>query len=257
MTEPRTVMDGPKKEPRVIALFDLDGTLTESRQPASEDMLELLSRLREVVAVGVVSGSDAPKLRAQLGRVDFAAFDFVFCENGCVVYKEGRLVAEQSLASTIGEQKLKEIINSSLRYIADLDIPIKRGTFVEYRHGLLNVSPIGRNCSQQERLAFFELDNKEKILEKFKKDLETQFADCGLQFSIGGQISIDCFPQGWDKRLALPYLTERFETIHFFGDRTHPGGNDHEIYADPRTVGHSVSGPTETKQLLRKLFGVC
>ena len=45
-----------------------------------------------------------------------------------------------------------------LHYIADLDIPIKRGTFVEFRNGMLNVSPIGRNCSQEERDEFERFD---------------------------------------------------------------------------------------------------
>ena len=36
----------------------------------------------------------------------------------------------------------------------DLDIPIKRGTFIEYRTGTLNISPIGRNCNTEERNAF-------------------------------------------------------------------------------------------------------
>ena len=28
------------------------------------------------------------------------------------------------------------------------------------------------------------------------------------------------------------------EEIHFFGDKTVPGGNDHEIFEDSRTVGY-------------------
>lgn len=38
------------------------------------------------------------------------------------------------------------------------DIPIKRGTFIEFRKGMLNVSPIGRNCSQEERDEFEQYD---------------------------------------------------------------------------------------------------
>ena len=38
--------------------------------------------------------------------------------------------------------------------IADLVIPVKRGTFIEFRTGMLNISPIGRNCSPKERDAF-------------------------------------------------------------------------------------------------------
>lgn len=33
-----------------------------------------------------------------------------------------------------------------------------RGTFIEFRNGMLNVSPIGRSCTQEERKEFYELD---------------------------------------------------------------------------------------------------
>jgi hypothetical protein len=45
-----------------------------------------------------------------------------------------------------------------LEYISKVKIPIKRGTFVELRTGLINVSCIGRNCSQAERNAYEKFD---------------------------------------------------------------------------------------------------
>jgi hypothetical protein len=85
-------------------------------------------------------------------------FDYFFSENGLVAYKEGEIVAIQSLKKFLGDDQLKELINFLLHYIADLDIPIKRGTFIEFRNGMLNVSPIGRNCSQEERDDFEKFD---------------------------------------------------------------------------------------------------
>lgn len=46
---------------------------------------------------------------------------------------------------------------------ADIDIPVKRGTFIEFRNGMLNISPIGRNCSQKERDEYEVLDLKHGI----------------------------------------------------------------------------------------------
>ena len=63
----------------------------------------------------------------------------------------------------LGEASLMRFINFVLHYIADLDIPIKRGTFIEFRNGMLNVSPIGRNCSQEERDEFERFDLKTGI----------------------------------------------------------------------------------------------
>lgn len=90
-------------------------------------------------------------------------YDYLFSENGLVAFKEGQLLAEASLKTFLGEKKLQELINFLLHYIADLDIPIKRGTFIEFRKGMLNVSPIGRNCSQEERDEFEQFDKKANI----------------------------------------------------------------------------------------------
>lgn len=90
-------------------------------------------------------------------------YDYVFSENGLVAHKAGKELAIQSLKKALGENKLKEFINFVLHYIADLDIPIKRGTFIEFRNGMLNVSPIGRNCSQEERDQYEEYDKEAGI----------------------------------------------------------------------------------------------
>ena len=108
-----------------------------------------------------------------------------------------------------------------MKYIANLDIPVKRGTFIEYRTGLINVSPIGRNCSTEERKDFNELNKEKKILENFKVAVEKEFHDFNLKLSIGGQISFDVFPIGWDKTYCLQFLQD-FDNIFFFGDKTSP-----------------------------------
>ena len=82
-------------------------------------------------------------------------------------------------------------------------------------------------------------------------------------FSIGGQISFDVFPTGWDKTFCLQHLEAEkslsgvdFSTIHFFGDKTYKGGNDYEIFEDSRTIGHSVENPEDTLKQLKELFGL-
>ena len=90
-------------------------------------------------------------------------YDYLFSENGLVAYQEGQLLGVQSLQKELGEVTLKRFINFILHYIADLDIPIKRGTFIEFRKGMLNVSPIGRNCSQEERDGFEAYDKTSNV----------------------------------------------------------------------------------------------
>ncbi|CAM9752258.1 unnamed protein product, partial [Ectocarpus sp. 12 AP-2014] len=100
----------------------------------------------------------------------------------------------QTISKHVGEENLKKIINWVLKYMSGIDIPVKRGTFIEFRTGMLNISPVGRNCSQEERDAFEQYDNEHKIRQTMVDAMRAEFADLNLTFSIGGQISFDLFP---------------------------------------------------------------
>ncbi|XP_062865868.1 phosphomannomutase 2 [Trichomycterus rosablanca] len=238
-----------------LCLFDVDGTLTAARQKATPHMLEFLNKLRQKVRVGVVGGSDLTKIKEQLGDDVTKQVDYVFAENGLVAYRFGQLHSVQSIQAYLGEEILQDFINFCLDYMAKIKLPKKRGTFIEFRNGMLNISPIGRSCSQEERIEFFELDKTEKIREKFVAVLKEKFGQKGLAFSIGGQISFDVFPEGWDKRYCLGIVEkDTYKTIHFFGDKIQIGGNDYEIYTDPRTIGHEVKSPDDTQRICQELF---
>ncbi|OAQ99749.1 hypothetical protein LLEC1_01972 [Akanthomyces lecanii] len=246
-----------------ICLFDVDGTLTPARL---EEQL------------GGPAGAPVTTL-----------FDFCFSENGLTAFKLGQALPSNSFIRWIGEAQYQQLANFVLHYVADLDIPVKRGTFIEFRNGMVNISPVGRNASNKERNEFEAYDKDAKVREKFVEVLKEKFGHLGLtyvllllppchisstplrltrrartSFSIGGQISFDVFPTGWDKTYCLKHLeTEAekpngiaYKNIHFFGDKTAKGGNDYEIYEDPRTIGHSVKGPEDTMAILKEVFGL-
>ncbi len=89
-------------------------------------MDSFIQELRQRVVVGVVGGSDLPKQKEQLGGNCLERYDYNFAENGLVAYKSGLLIGSQTIRDYLGEDNLKEFINFTLHYIADLDIPIKR-----------------------------------------------------------------------------------------------------------------------------------
>ncbi|EAL88512.1 phosphomannomutase (Sec53), putative [Aspergillus fumigatus A1163] len=232
------LQDRPIKN--TICLFDVDETLTPARR---------------------VGGSNLAKQQEQLGTgaTDVTSlFDFCFPENGLMAFRLGKPLASTSFIEWIGEEKYQKLVNFILRYFADLQLPKKRGTFIEFRNGMINVSPIGRNASVEERN---EYDKEHHIRTDMVNALKKEFPDYGLTYSIGGQISFDVFPTGWDKTYCLRHVEAEKEisgveytTIHFFGDKCFPGGNDYEIYSDPRTIGHSVHGPEDTMKQLKELF---
>jgi phosphomannomutase len=71
------------------------------------------------------TGSDLPKQEEQLGEGIVNVFPYNFSQNGLVAYKNGALLEVQTMAGHIGESNVKRIVNWTLRYVADLDIPIK------------------------------------------------------------------------------------------------------------------------------------
>lgn len=230
-----------------IFLFDVDGTLTPSRCKATPEIIKMLKDLRKKVRVGFVGGSNIEKQIEQVGDDCLSLFDYAFPENGLSFYKNGKLVKQERIIDYMKEDLYKKFVNFCLKYLSEIDIPIKRGTFIEYRDSMINISPIGRNCSSEERLEFFNYDKNEKVREKMVEALKKEFDCYDMDFVIGGQISIDCFPKGWDKRYCLKHIkNEGIEHVIFFGDMTHPGGNDYEIYIHPDVNGITVKSPDDT-----------
>lgn len=253
--------------PRILALFDVDGTLTIPRGVITPEMMTFLKALGEKITVGIVGGSDLPKQEEQLGDGIVNLFPYNFSQNGLVAYKDGNILEVQTISKFLGEDNVKRIVNWTMKYLADVDIPVKRGTFIEFRSGMFNISPIGRNCSREERNDYEKFDLEHKIRENMvvsflarvdsrrrcfgwhgtilagflvdayayrrrfltwftirQAAMKKEFADLDLTFSIGGQISFDVFPTGWDKTYCLNFVkAEDFDEIHFFGDKTFEG----------------------------------
>lgn len=240
---------------KVLFLFDVDGTLTKPRLKISDDMTDVLKEIHglENYDLGFVGGSDLSKQEEQLGKENMDLFTWKFAENGLMAYHEDELINLTSLISEIGEDNYQDLINACLFVLSETKIPVKRGNFIEMRNGMINVSPIGRSCSQSEREQFYKLDKICEIRKKMIEQIKDRVPHLNLTYSIGGQISMDIFPRGWDKTYCLRFLKEKYDQIYFFGDKTEKGGNDYEIYIDPRVKAFSVRSYEDTIEILRTL----
>lgn len=237
-----------------LLLFDVDNTLSISRGKVTEEMKELLAKLSKTYDLATVSGSDLPKMLEQLGS-SAMYFRWLFTENGLVAYLDHQLAApyhKTNIINELGEEYYQRFVNRVLELNSQITLEKKRGTFVELRNGLVNVCPIGRNCSQEERDAFEAYDKVHSVRETMCKTLREEFGD-KLCFSIGGQISFDVFPHGWNKTYCLQFIAGKYDKILFFGDKIIPGGNDYEIGIDPRVTSHSVCSWHDTYKLLGEL----
>ena len=77
---------------------------------------------------------------------------------------------------------------------------------MEFRNGMVNISPVGRNASMQERHDYNKYDKEHGVRRDMVLALKKEFPDYGLTYSIGGQISFDVFPTGWDKTYCLKHV---------------------------------------------------
>ena len=125
-TTPSIKMVLPTPEnPRIIALFDVDGTLTIPRGEVKQDMMDTLKALREKITVGIVGGSDLPKQEEQLGEGIVDEVVWNFSQNGLVAYNNGNLLESNSISKHLGEDNIKRIVNWVMKYLADVDLPVK------------------------------------------------------------------------------------------------------------------------------------
>ncbi|RZC46782.1 hypothetical protein C5167_039740 [Papaver somniferum] len=144
-----------------------------------------------------------------------------------------------------------EFINFTLHYIADLISQSKgitcfssycfnRRTSMDFRNGMINVSPIGQNCSQKERDDFEKYYKIHNVRPKMGSVFREKFAHLNLTFSVGGQINFDVSRNlSISSRLGQDLLFEISRGVlrnSLLGDKIYKGGNNHEIYELERTV---------------------
>jgi phosphomannomutase len=240
-----------------LLLFDVDNTLTIARGKITPEMKQMITSVRQAgYHIGCVSGSDLTKLKEQLEE-SIHEFDWLFTENGLVTYfcHQTTPFSSTSIVQLLGEEVYQQIVNESLAILSQIQLPVKRGTFLELRTGLLNLCPIGRSCSQKEREEFEQYDKQHLLRKSIREKLLSKFGD-KIDCSIGGNISLDIFAKGLNKTYCLQFIENKYTEIQFFGDNICEGGNDYEIGIDPRVKPNKVTCWNDTYQLLNNLLTI-
>lgn len=228
-------------------LFDVDGTLTPPRLPMSEEFIAEFLQFCRTHKVYLVSGSDYSKLQDQLPEEILKACQAVYSASGNETYMDGEMLHKNIWTPP---EELLEI----LKNLVDTSrTPVKTSKHIEVRNGMINFSTIGRACTHEQRNKYvdWEIRTNER-----KRLIDTVLAPVfkDLQFSVGGQISIDIYPKGTGKEQVLKDLTG---PVAFFGDKTGEGGNDRNIAIATLNIPNSaifcVDGWEQTKELLKKI----
>jgi len=222
-------------------IFDVDGTLTPSRDVMNPAFKAWFIEWQKTHECYLVTGSDYLKTLQQVGQtvIDNCKLLFNCCGNEV---RKGKLIIHQS-----NWKPSHELIDALDEELSKSDFPTKTGNHIEIRTGLVNFSIVGRNANKQQREEYikWDLETNERI--EISLRLERQFED--INFMVGGETGLDIHPTGKDKRQVLEYIKKDSPVI-FFGDKTLPGGNDYPL-AVSVDIAHRVENWEHTWELLR------
>ena len=242
-----------------VYMFDVDGTLTPSRQKMTEEFKNFFLSWSEKNFFFLVSGSDLPKLKEQLDESVINRALGIFCCAGNTLYINNELQYDN-------EFNPPDNLINYLTYQLELSpFSLRCGNHIENRGSMLNFSVVGRDCTLEERANYFQYDNTENERKNIVNEINTKWPE--LEATIGGQISIDIYPKGKDKSQILLYIekilkskiTSSYQSVNynFIGDRVEEGGNDYPLarVMNERNDSnvHKTEGPEHTQQILESL----
>jgi phosphomannomutase len=230
-----------------LVLFDVDGTLAESTMSVSQEIIDMLRIINtDDCHLGIVGGGDYAKIVSQLGEEHLPLFKYIFSENGLVSYRDQEKFHARNIRDAVPERRIQDIVNCVLKYIAEIDLPYKRGGFIRFRNGMMYVTPMGGDCSAEERAQFVEYDATYNVRRRMIAALKVSFPD--MDIILGGAIGFGIHPRGWDKSYIMQFISIRdYDSITFYGDRCEPDGNDYPLYSNPNIDGVWVTGPEDTR----------
>lgn len=221
-------------------VFDVDGTLTPSRQVIDPEFHNFFLNICRKQTVHIITGSDYEKTLEQLGENILHAVESVYNCSGNMLTRCGVVVYTNDFELTESERIALE---SELKASG---FQVRTGNHIEKRLGAVNFSVVGRNANQAEREAYKVWDNATNERSYICRRLNRLFTR--FECVIGGETGIDIFLKGKDKAQIAPYV----KPFTFFGDRCEVGGNDHSIFMAAHQA-YQVRDWQETYRILKSM----
>ena len=240
-----------------LIVFDLDGTLAESKSSLDDEMAALLHDLLGVVKVAVISGGDWPQFEKQLLSH---------------LPKDGHL-AKLSLLPTCGTkfyqyagdwkklysedftpEEKEKIIGSLHKALGESGYKAEQvwGEIIEDRGSQITFSALGQQAPLEAKTKWDPDFARRKKITAILTTLIPEFS-----VRMGGATSIDVTKPGIDKAYGIRKLREilgvSLSEMLFIGDALFPGGNDYPA-KEAGVVSLPVRGPQETKLMVTAII---
>ena len=255
-----------------LVIFDLDGTLAESKAKLDDEMAELIMKLLESKKVAVISGGMFSQFEKQFlnnlpANIDQLKNLFLLPTTGTRLYawkESGIKKDEAALSSGWHEGYAENILPEDRKNIIEnieetwietgYELPEKvYGERIEDRESQITFSALGQEAPLELKKAWDPTKEKRQTIVNILKDKIPNF-----DVSMGGSTSVDITIKGVNKAYGVNKLRDflhiPLEQMVFVGDEVIPDGNDYSVKLDGVDCVQ-VSGKEETKKLIEEWLG--
>jgi phosphomannomutase len=242
---------------KTLVVFDLDGTLAESKSSIDAEMATLLNWLLGIVKVAVISGGAwqqfEEQLLAHLSHGDALRNLSLLptCGTKFYQYDSGwKLLYSEDFT----EPERRKIIDALKQATSSPEREVKKvwGQAIEDRGSQITFSALGQQAPLDEKAAWDPDFSKRKTI---KAVLDTLIPDFSVR--LGGATSIDVTKQGIDKAYGIRKLRDvlhiAIDQMLFIGDAVFPGGNDFPA-KEAGVLTIAVKDPHETKRVIEAII---
>lgn len=247
---------------KALVVFDLDGTLTESKAKMDREMASLLRALLLRKKVAVIGGGRYEQFRAQFVEQMRAPTPllrglFLFPTSSTSFYRYRR-GWRKVYAHDLPPRTKKDIYAAFENVFGRIGYAHPGrvyGEIIEDRGTQITFSALGQRAPVREK----KLWNKKYNAARLKMRNMLQRLLASLEVRTGGLTSIDVTRRGIDKAYGIRQIERQLHIprrdMVFVGDAIYPGGNDYAV-VKAGVDYMKVSGPGETKKFIRNLLGV-
>jgi phosphomannomutase len=240
-----------------LIVFDLDGTLAESKAAIDKEMAKRLAGLLTVARVAIISGGDWPQFEKQVldhlpkGAKMKNLSILPTCGTKFYQYKKGWKLL---YAENFTDAQKQKIISSLNEAIDATGVRAKKiwGEQIEDRGSQVTYSGLGQQAPLDAKTKW---DPDFTKREKIKKRLDKLIPEFAV--NLGGATSVDITKKGIDKKYGMFKLRDvleiKIKEMIFIGDAIFPGGNDFPA-RESGAFSVCVSGPNETKRVVEGII---
>jgi len=240
-----------------LIVFDLDGTLAESKASLDAEMAALLSKLLGIVRVAVISGGNWPQFEKQVLSTlphDERLKNLSILPTCGTKFYQYEVAWEKLYSEDFTAEEKEKIIRSLQEVNEHSGFKGEKvwGEVIEDRGSQITFSALGQEAPLEEKKQWDPDFAKRK---KMKESLDPLIPEFSVR--LGGTTSIDVTKPGIDKGYGIRKLRDTLgigiDEMIFVGDALFPGGNDYPA-EKAGALSIQVKNPHESKRVIEAII---